>query len=102
MGKFKCNLCSVSFQEMGQIREHVKSVHEGNQQLFKCGFCDEEVFEDKESLIEHVKSVHEKKNIHEEKPKGSIHKPHGQFGSSKIGRKVAEKWPISAQKMAAK
>ena len=53
------NVCNNSFAQIGQLKTHVVSVHEGNES-FKCNICDAS-FTEKGKLKKHMSSVHEGK-----------------------------------------
>merc|ERR1712008_505529 len=55
--KFKCSICDASFTENGNMKKHIKSVHEG--QKFKCSICDSS-FTQSGDLKRHIATVHEK------------------------------------------
>ena len=37
---FKCNSCVKSFTQAGNLRVHIKTVHEGHTSDYKCDSCD--------------------------------------------------------------
>ena len=56
---FKCCICTTSFPNSKQLKEHNELLHEGNE-LLDCSFC-EGKFNSKRRLKTHLSVIHKQK-----------------------------------------
>ena len=53
---YKCKQCEKTFTDSGNLKRHVKAVHEGTKD-YKCDYCGKS-FSEPGKLKRHVKAVH--------------------------------------------
>ena len=58
-GSFQCKICDAFFKEMGTLKRHITSVHEGKKP-FECEICSKR-FSVRNEIEKHTSSVHEEK-----------------------------------------